>query len=80
MLRWLYTSASDLLAGIVDDIYGASFLHGTVTGNPMDVNGHGTFMSGVIGAMGNSGVSGVNKKTQLDFLSVPGCCRLRVGV
>lgn len=43
-----------MLAGIVDDIYGASFIDGAVSGDPMDKNGHGTFVAGVVGAVGNN--------------------------
>ena len=50
-------------AGIIDDIYGASFVDGAVSGNPMDLNGHGTFVAGVVGAVGNNaiGVTGMNQ-------------------
>ena len=43
-----------MFAGIIDDIYGASFLDGAVSGDPMDKNGHGTFVAGVVGAVGNN--------------------------
>ena len=33
-------------AGIADDIHGASFVDGAVSGDPMDQNGHGTFVAG----------------------------------
>ena len=33
-------------AGVIDDIYGASFVNGAVSGNPQDQNGHGTFVAG----------------------------------
>jgi subtilisin family serine protease len=51
--------------GIVDDIYGARWTNGdgTVTsGDPMDGNGHGTHVAGVIGSVGdnNRGVAGVS--------------------
>ena len=54
-------------AGIVDDIYGASFLEGAVSGDPMDANGHGTFVAGVVGAVGNNamGVTGMNQAINL---------------
>lgn len=50
-------------AGIIDDIYGASFVSGAVSGDPMDQNGHGTFVAGVVGAVGNNaiGVTGMNQ-------------------
>lgn len=45
--------------GYVDDIYGINAVSG---GNPMDDNGHGTHVSGTIGAIGNNGigVAGLN--------------------
>ena len=54
-------------AGIVDDIYGASFVDGAVSGDPMDANGHGTFVAGVVGAVGNNnlGVTGMNQAINL---------------
>lgn len=62
--------------GIVDDYYGANFV-GTNSGNPFDDNGHGTHVSGTIGAIGNNslGVAGVNwhvKIMALKFLSASG--------
>ena len=50
-------------AGIIEDIYGASFVNGAVSGDPMDQNGHGTFVAGVVGAVGNNGkgVTGMNQ-------------------
>ena len=65
--HWCHLStASDWTqscTGIVDDIYGASFVDGAVSGDPMDQNGHGTFVAGVVGAVGNNaiGVTGVNQ-------------------
>lgn len=55
------------MAGIIDDIYGASFVSGAVSGDPMDKNGHGTFVAGVVGAVGNNaiGVSGVNQAVSI---------------
>lgn len=45
--------------GVVDDIHGANFF--VKNGNPLDDNGHGTHVSGIVGAVGNNGlgVSGV---------------------
>ena len=50
-------------AEIIDDIYGAGFVFGTTDGNVQDQNGHGTFVAGVVGAVGNNkvGVTGVNQ-------------------
>ena len=52
-----------LRAGIIDDIYGADFVDGSTDGNVQDQNGHGTFVAGVVGAVGNNGigVTGVNQ-------------------
>jgi len=46
--------------GYIDDIYGINAV--TQTGDPTDCNGHGTHVSGIIGAVGNNGigVAGVN--------------------
>lgn len=42
--------------GIVDDIYGASFVKADKpTGNPLDDHGHGSHCSGTIGAKGDDG-------------------------
>ncbi|MEN0058097.1 MAG: S8 family serine peptidase [Bdellovibrio sp.] len=42
--------------GIVDDIYGASFVNASApTGNPMDDHGHGSHCSGTIGGSGDDG-------------------------
>eukprot|EP00884_Botryococcus_braunii_P018628 jgi/Botrbrau1/5449/Bobra.27_1s0002.1 len=49
--------------GIVDDIYGVNFVNGANGGNPQDDNGHGSFVAGVVGAVGNNafGISGLNQ-------------------
>ncbi len=54
--------------GYIDDIHGWNFV--TNTNDPMDDNGHGTHVSGTIGAVGNNaiGVVGVNWTTQLAAL------------
>lgn len=51
----------------MDDIYGASFVDGAVSGTPQDLNGHGTFVAGVVGAVGNNalGVTGMNQAINL---------------
>ena len=58
-----------LYAGIVDDVYGADFVNGGKDGDVQDQNGHGTFVSGVVGAIGNNnlGVTGINQ-----VLALPG--------
>ena len=40
--------------GYIDDVHGINAIHGT--GDPSDDNGHGTHVSGTIGAIGNNGV------------------------
>lgn len=54
--------------GYVDDVHGINAI--TNSGNPMDDQGHGTHVSGTIGAQGNdgSGVAGVNHE-----VSIIGC-------
>jgi len=47
-------------AGFVGDVHGYNFVAGN--GNPMDDNGHGTVVAGILGAVGNNGagVTGVD--------------------
>jgi subtilisin family serine protease len=56
--------------GFVDDLIGWNFE--TNTNSPLDFNGHGTHVSGTIGAQGNNGfgVAGVNWTTQLMALAI----------
>ncbi|MHA3775070.1 S8 family peptidase [Verrucomicrobiota bacterium sgz303538] len=56
--------------GIIDDIYGANLVDNT--GVPMDDEGHGTFIAGLIGAVGNNskGVTGVCWKVKLMAVKV----------
>ena len=51
--------------GYVDDIYGYDFANNDA--DPMDDNGHGTHVSGTIGAVGNNGIgtTGVNWNTRI---------------
>lgn len=56
--------------GVVDDVHGACFNEGTVTGDPWDddtADSHGTHLSGIIGAVGNNGtgVAGINWRVRL---------------
>jgi subtilisin family serine protease len=58
--------------GFIDDVHGADFVNND--GDPLDDHGHGTHVSGTIGAVGNNGtgVVGVNWDVQimgLKFLS-----------
>jgi len=61
--------------GYIDDIYGINAI--TRTGDPMDDDGHGTHVTGIIAATGNNGlgVSGVNWQSNIiscRFLSAEG--------
>jgi thermitase len=61
--------------GYIDDVHGWNFL--TNTSDPLDDNGHGTHVSGTIGAVGNNGigVAGVNWHVRimpLKFLNFEG--------
>src|SRR6266540_2288765 len=56
----------------VDDLIGWNFVNNT--NNPLDDHGHGTHVSGIIGAMGNNGVgvAGLNWNVQLMALKFLG--------
>jgi subtilisin family serine protease len=61
--------------GYIDDIYGINAITGS--GNPMDDNGHGTHVSGTIGAIRNNGkgITGVTNNVKimaLKFLNSSG--------
>jgi hypothetical protein len=60
--------------GIIDDVYGINASFGTVTGDPMDDDSHGTHCAGTIGAAGNNneGVVGVNWKVKIMALKFIG--------
>ena len=53
--------------GVVDDVNGASYVDGAITGDPQDDNGHGTFVHGVIAAVTNNkvGIAGVSQLATL---------------
>ena len=55
----------DDLNGYTDDIHGWNFINDS--SNPLDDNGHGTHVSGTIGAAGNNGigVTGVNWRVNI---------------
>lgn len=60
--------------GVIDDIYGYSAINDN--GDPMDGNGHGTHVSGTIGATGNNGVGVVGVNWDV---SIIGCQFLDAG-
>src|SRR3990172_1356476 len=69
------TGVDDDNNGYIDDLYGINVLNHT--SNPMDDNGHGTHVSGIIGAIGDNsiGVTGVNwgvKMLACKFLNANG--------
>ena len=70
---WIDTVA---YTGIIDNIYGANFNSDPPSADVMDRHGHGTHVSGVIGAVGNNGigVTGVNQARALCRLHC--CCVL----
>lgn len=61
--------------GYIDDIYGydvAADTNGTNDGDPLDEHGHGTHVSGTIGAKGNDGfgISGINWDVKIMSLKI----------
>ena len=60
--------------GFIDDVLGWHFdaVTGTAGNDPMDIHGHGSHVSGTIGAVGNNnnGVVGVNWQVQIMALNV----------
>lgn len=53
--------------GVIDDVHGVSFESGTARNDIQDLNGHGTFVGGVIGATANNGmgISGISQLVKL---------------
>jgi len=54
--------------GFVDDIHGYDFINND--GDPIDDNGHGTHVSGTIGAVGNNGVGVVGVNWQVSIMGL----------
>jgi subtilisin family serine protease len=72
---WAHHSTQDGDSAHPDDLIGWNFVNNT--NNPFDDNGHGTHVSGTIGAMGNDGVgvTGINWSVSimaLKFLNASG--------
>lgn len=54
--------------GFVDDVYGYDFYNSD--GDPMDDNGHGTHVSGIVAAVGNNGVGVVGVAPNVSVMAV----------
>jgi subtilisin family serine protease len=54
--------------GLVDDVRGWNFVDGT--NDPLDLNDHGTHVSGTIGARGNNGVGVVGVNWQVSLMAL----------
>jgi len=54
--------------GYIDDIYGYDFCNSE--GDPIDDNGHGTHVSGIIGAVGNNGIGVVGVCWKVKIMAV----------
>lgn len=67
----LWTNPNPNEYGYTNDVHGYNF-YADIGGTPTDLNGHGTHVSGIIGAKGNNsiGVSGVNWNVSLAWLGV----------
>jgi subtilisin family serine protease len=65
---WSDGSTQDGATAYPDDLIGWNFVAGT--NSPLDDNGHGTHVSGIIGAVGNNatGIAGVDWTTQIMVL------------
>ncbi|KAK9814154.1 hypothetical protein WJX72_001320 [[Myrmecia] bisecta] len=53
--------------GTIDNIYGVNYSNGLNDPDPKDDNGHGSFVAGVVGAVGDNGIgiSGVNQAASI---------------
>jgi hypothetical protein len=63
----------DLKANMAKDSYGnygRYFSGGKENGNPMDTDGHGTHIAGIIGAVGNNGIGVVGVNWRVKMLAV----------
>jgi subtilisin family serine protease/subtilisin-like proprotein convertase family protein len=62
---WMSGSTKDGDTAHRDDLFGWNFVSGT--NNPMDDNGHGTHVSGILGAVGDNGtgIAGVDWNVQI---------------
>jgi subtilisin family serine protease/subtilisin-like proprotein convertase family protein len=62
---WMSGSTKDGDTSHRDDLFGWNFVSGT--NNPLDDNGHGTHVSGILGATGNNGagIAGVDWNVQI---------------
>lgn len=58
--------------GIVDDVYGANFVSNPSlhNGDPMDPNGHGTHVAGIIAAQAFNGLGGVGTAFNVQIMAV----------
>ncbi len=54
--------------GFVDDVFGADFVHNT--GNPMDDDGHGSHIAGILGAVGDNGKGSAGVAWRVQIMAV----------
>lgn len=64
--------------GIIDDIHGARFVNGVVSGEPFDTGSHGTSVSGIADAATNNGI-GVASVAGLSNVQVVPVCVIAPG-
>ncbi|MBI2929695.1 MAG: S8 family serine peptidase [Verrucomicrobia bacterium] len=53
--------------GFVDDVHGINALNNT--GDPLDENGHGTHVAGIVGAVGNNGLGSVGVAWRVQLMA-----------